>query len=102
MEVQLRRSTLHLPDDPCATELADLAEVLGKQARADADRLGVQASDMLVMIAESAATLLTASIRALEATKPEPGPAARALAATYERYADELAEIEAPRSADDR
>lgn len=29
--------------------------------------------------------------------EPEPGPAARALAETYERYADELAEIEALR-----
>lgn len=99
MEVQLRRGTLHLPDDPYATELADLADALGKQARADADRLGVQASDVLVVIAESAAAVLTARIRALEATKPEPSPAARALAATYERYDDELTAIEAARSA---
>jgi hypothetical protein len=31
--------------------------------------------------------------------QPEPGPATRALAATYERYAEDLAAIEAVRNA---
>jgi hypothetical protein len=99
MELRIDRGVLRLPEEPpSAGDLADLAEMLEEAARADADRAGVQASDVLVVIAESAAAVLAASLRALGKMKPEPGPAARALAATYERYAAELAAIEAARS----
>ena len=50
---------------------------------------------MLIVLAESAAEVLAASLRALSNMKPEPIPAARALGATYDRHANELAEIEA-------
>jgi hypothetical protein len=88
----------HLPDDP--TALAVLAETLAAGTRAETGCTDVQASDILVMIAQSAAAVLAASLRALQAVKPAPNSAERALAATYERYADELAAIEAARSAE--
>jgi hypothetical protein len=98
VELEFSHGALRLPKKPSAGELADLAELLAETARADADGAGVQASDVLMMIAESAAAVLAASLRALGYMKPEPGPAARALAATYERYAAELNAIEAARS----
>jgi hypothetical protein len=42
--------------------------------------------------------VLTASLRALDGMNPEPSPAEHGLAPTYERYAGQLAEIEALRS----
>ena len=56
-------------------------------------RIGVKARDVLIVLAESAAEVLAASLRGLSNMKPD--PAARALAATYDRHANELAEIEA-------
>jgi hypothetical protein len=99
VELKLANRALRLPEEPpSAGDIADLAETLAQAARSDADSIGVQASDVLVAIAESAAAVLTASLCALSNMQPEPGPAARALAATYERYATELAAIEAARS----
>jgi hypothetical protein len=99
-ELKLGHGALRLPAElPSEDDLAGLAEVLAEAARADADSIGVEARDVLEVVAESAAAVLTASLRALSNIKPDQGPAARALAATYERYADELTAIEAARSA---
>jgi hypothetical protein len=96
VELKLGHGALRLPAEPSpADDLGDLTEMLIEAARADADRIGVHARDVLIVFAESAAAVLAASLRALSSMKPEPVPAARALAATYERYAAELAAIEA-------
>ena len=69
--------------------------MLAQAARADANSISVHARDVLIVIAESAAAVTAASLRALTNMKPEPGPAVGALAATYERHAAGLAAIEA-------
>jgi len=95
VELRLGHGALRLSTEAPADDLADLAELLAEAARADADRIGVQARDVLIVFAESSAAVLAASLRALSNMKPAPVPAARALATIYERYADELAAIEA-------
>ncbi len=67
----------------------------GISATATPGRIGVKARDVLIVLAESAAEVLAASLRALSNMTTEPIPAARALETTYDRYANELAEIEA-------
>jgi hypothetical protein len=96
VELKLGHGALRLSTEPPSSDdLADLAVVLAEAARADADTIGVHARDVLIVIAESAAAVLAASIHALDNMKPEPGPATGALAATYERHAAGLAAIEA-------
>jgi hypothetical protein len=95
VELRLGHAAIRLSTEPPADDLADLAELLAEAARADADRIGVRARDVLIVFAESAAEVLAASLRALDNMKPEPGSATHALAATYERHAAGLAEIEA-------
>lgn len=50
-----------------------------------------------LLVVTTLTTVVPASLRARGGQEPGPGPAARALAETYERYAAELAEIEALR-----
>jgi hypothetical protein len=95
VELRLGHGALRLSTEAPADDLADLAELLAEAARADADSIGVPARDVLIVFAESTAAVLAASLRALDDMEPEPGPAALALAATYERHAAGLAEIEA-------
>ncbi len=84
---------------PAFDELVDLAHALAEIAWRCPDSANVPAEEFLAAMARVAPAELAARLRAAAGAEPEPGSAARALAATYERYAAELAEIEALRSA---
>jgi hypothetical protein len=57
----------------------------------------VPTEEFLLAMIKAAPAALAADLRERAGLRPEPGSAARALAATYERYTDELAAIEAIR-----
>ena len=62
-----------------------------------ADCNDVPAGEFLLAMVKAAPAALAAELRERAGLRPEPNSAARALAASYERYADELAAIEAIR-----
>jgi hypothetical protein len=64
----------------------------------DPDRLVVAETLVVTVISELTAAEPGPALGRPPVPDTEPGPAERALAATYERYAAELAEIEALRS----
>ncbi len=83
---------------PAFEELADLAHALAEFACRCPDCADVPAEEFLAAMARVAPAELASRLRAAAGLEPEPGAAARALAATYEHYAAELAKIEALRS----
>lgn len=93
-----RHGRLRLPRSwPALEDLVDLADGLAMVARLCPDCDNVRPEDMLLAMAEIAPADLAAGLRERAGVKPEPDPAVRALAETYERYADELAAVEAVR-----
>ncbi len=84
---------------PGLETLADLAASLAQAAWRCPDGADMQAEAFLLAMARVAPAELAAVLRARAGVRPEPGRAARALAASYERYADELAALDALRSA---
>jgi hypothetical protein len=76
-------------------DLAALAEAVAETFRRCPDCHDVPASDILVAMAKVAPPDLAAGLRRRAAALRGPSDAEKALAASYERYADQLAEIEA-------
>jgi hypothetical protein len=73
------------------SELAPLVPQLPSASDRGTERVGEARPDLDLLVVTTVAIIPPAR------QQPEPGPATRALAATYERYTDELAAIEAIR-----
>lgn len=84
---------------PAFEDLVDLAHALAEFAWRCPDCADVPAEEFQAAMARVAPPELASRLRAAAGLEPEPGAAARALAATYERHAEELAAIEAIRTA---
>lgn len=84
---------------PGLDELADLADALAESTRRCPHCDDVPAEEFLLAMASVAPANLATCLRQLAGAEPEPSPAERALAASYERYAGELAAIEKARAA---
>ena len=82
---------------PDAEALIDLAQAMAESTRHCPDCDDVPAGEFLLAMVKAAPAALAAELRERAGLRPEPNSAARALAASYERYADELAAIEAIR-----
>jgi hypothetical protein len=83
---------------PDAETLIGLAQAMAESTRHCPDCDDVPDEEFLLAMVKAAPAALAAELRKRAGLRPEPGAAARALAASYERYAGELAAIEAIRS----
>lgn len=84
---------------PDLEDLVDLAYAMARSTWDCPQCADVPAQEFLLAMARVAPDDLAASLRERAGAVPAPGPAARALAASYQRYAGELAAIEAARAA---
>lgn len=91
---------LHFPGDswPPLDVLVEQAEGGAEAFRRCPTCRDVPVADILLAMAEQAPPDLAAGLRELAGERREPSDAEKALAASYERYADQLAEIEALRA----
>lgn len=93
-----RHARLMIPGYLGVEDLADLAASLALVVMFCPECDDARAEDILLAIADVAPRGLAAGLRERAGVQPEPCPEAVALAATIERYRDQLDEIEAARS----
>jgi hypothetical protein len=103
MEIDLpggrgRHSRIAIPGWLDLEDLHELAAGLALIVTLCPDCDDARAEDVLLAMAATAPAALARGLRELAGVPPEPCPEAVALAATIERYRDQLDEIEAARS----